>query len=96
MQHCVYIIYSNDLGKFYVGETSDLNKRLEEHKTGFYVNSFTSKAQDWVLFFQIVCGSKNQAVKIEKHIKNMKSTIYIRNLKKYPEIAQKLKERYLK
>ncbi|RLD73871.1 MAG: GIY-YIG nuclease family protein, partial [Bacteroidetes bacterium] len=32
MKYCVYIIYSFKLDKFYIGETSDLEKRLEEHK----------------------------------------------------------------
>ena len=50
MKYCVYIIYSIKLDKFYVGETSDFKNRLEEHKTGFYKNSFTAKAQDWELF----------------------------------------------
>ncbi|NER13048.1 GIY-YIG nuclease family protein [Leptobacterium flavescens] len=96
MQHSVYIIYSEKMDKFYVGETSDLPKRLEEHKTGFYISSYTSKTRDWVLFFEIECDSKNQAIKIEKHIKEMKSRTYIHNLKKYPEIVEKLKGKYLK
>ena len=44
MKYCVYIIYSIKLDKFYIGETSDFKNRLEEHKTGFYKNSFTAKA----------------------------------------------------
>ena len=96
MKHCVYIIYSKNLNKYYVGETSDLQKRLEEHKSGFYVNSYTSKAQDWILFFQIDCEHKAQALNIEKHIKKMKSRNYLINLKTYPEIGIKLKERYYK
>ncbi|MET2983944.1 GIY-YIG nuclease family protein [Aureibaculum conchae] len=95
MKPCVYIIYSIQLDKFYIGETSDLNKRLEEHKNKFYENSYTSKASDWKLFLKIDCEITTQAIKVERHIKNMKSKIYIHNLKKYPEIADKLKEKYL-
>jgi putative endonuclease len=94
MQHCVYIIYSKILDKFYVGETSDIDKRLVEHKTKFYETSFTAKAQDWILFFKIVCKSKIQALKIEKHIKSMKIKNYIFNLKKYSELVVKLKGKY--
>ena len=96
MQPCVYIIYSKKLDKYYIGETSDLEKRLEEHKINFYEKSYTSKAKDWILFFKIVCKTKTQAIKIEKHIKSMKSIFYIHNLKNYPEIADKLKGKYLK
>jgi putative endonuclease len=94
MKHCVYIIFSKSLDKFYVGETSDLTKRLEEHKAGFYVNSFTSKTNDWILFFKIDCQNISQAFKIERHIKDMKSTKYIHNLREYPEIVIKLKNKY--
>ena len=75
----VYIIFSESLNRFYVGETIDLNKRLVEHNEGVYARSFTKKAQ---------------AIQIEKHIKRMKSVVYIKNLKLYPEIAERLKEKY--
>ena len=94
MSYCVYIIYSNKLDKFYIGESFDLNKRLEKHKEGFYKSSFTTKAQDWILFFKIDCESKEQSIKIEKHLKKMKSRKYLHDLKKYPEIIQKLKNKY--
>ncbi len=38
--------------------------------------------------------SKAQALAIEKHIKAMKSKIYIHNLKKYPEMIDKLLLKY--
>ena len=56
--------------------------------------SFTAKADDWDEFFVIPDLSKHQARSIEKHIKLMKSSTYIRNLKKYPELVQKLKDLY--
>ncbi len=95
MRPCVYLIYSKKLDKYYIVETSDLQKRLEEHKIHFYEKYYTSKAKDWILFFKIVCETKTQVIKIEKHIKSMKSKTYIHNLKNYSEIANKLKEKYL-
>ena len=96
MEYCVYIIYSIKLDKYYVGETSDFKKRLEEHKTGFYEKSFTSKAQDWELFFRLDCKSKLQSIRIEKHIKSMKSRKYLYDLEKYPDISKKIKEKFQK
>lgn len=92
--HYVYIIFSESLKRFYIGETIDLSKRLVEHNEGIYARSFTKKAQDWELFLTVTCENKTQAIQIEKHIKRMKSVIYIKNLKLYPEIAEKLKEKY--
>ncbi len=90
--YCVYILHSISLDSFYVGETLDLEKRIKEHNTSFYENSFTSKAKDWKLFLSIDCKDRIQARKVETHIKKMKSKKYILDIKKYPEIIEKLKK----
>jgi putative endonuclease len=46
------------------------------------------------LFLKIDCDSKKQGLAIERHIKSMKSKIYIENLIKHPEIITKLLEKY--
>jgi putative endonuclease len=55
---------------------------------------YTYRADDWVLFYKIECKSKAQAFAIESHIKRMKSKIYIENLRKYPEISERLLLKY--
>ena len=90
----VYILYSKKIGKFYTGSCKDLSERLKQHTNQTFADSFTSKAVDWEIFFNIDDLNYEQARKIEKHIKRMKSAVYIRNLKKYPEMVDKLKEKY--
>ena len=90
---CVYILHSATLNRFYIGYTSELETRLEFHKNAAS-SKYTSKADDWLLFLKISCESKRQALRIEKHIKNMKSKVYIENLLKYPEISTKLLNKY--
>jgi putative endonuclease len=90
----VYIIYSRVADKFYIGQTSDIAKRLADHNVGIYNDAFTKRASDWKLFFSIKCDSIKQAILIEKHIKRMKSRKYIENLLQFPEIAEKLKRTY--
>ncbi|MVO09646.1 GIY-YIG nuclease family protein [Flavobacterium sp. TP390] len=89
----VYILYSQKLNRFYIGYTSDFDLRLEFHKNAT-TRKFTYNATDWILFLKIDCTTKKQALSIEKHIKNMKSKTYIQNLLKYPEIIDKLVEKY--
>ncbi len=92
--HYVYIIYSESTDKFYVGQTENIERRIYWHNTSEFQNSYTIRAIDWKLFYSITCKDKKQALKIEKHIKSMKSRKYYMNLKKYPEISQKLLSRY--
>jgi putative endonuclease len=90
----VYIIYSKNLDKYYVGQTIDVERRIKEHNTGFYKSAYTSKTNDWVLYFFIECTSKSQGIKLEAHIKRMKSRKYYEDIKRYPEISEKLLLKY--
>ena len=90
----VYILYSKRLGKFYTGSCKILSERLQDHKLNYFKNSFTAKADDWLLFFHLDGLDYSQARKIEYHIKKMKSKVYIQNLKVHPEISAKLIDKY--
>ena len=93
--NCVYILVSKAIDSYYIGETIDLDERLQQHNVGFYETAFTKQANDWTLFHVINCDNRSQARKIETHIKKMKSKTYIQNLKKFPEITEKLKKKYI-
>ena len=90
----VYIIWSEKLNRFYTGTIDDVLKRLEQHNSVVYDNSFTSKGIPWTLFLVIDCKSSEQAYAVEKHIKQMKSSIYIRNLMLYPGMIANLLVKY--
>ena len=66
---------------------------MEFHNTS-PSNKFTGKAKDWEVFLRFYCRSRTQALAVEKHIKSMKSKRYIENLKKYPEMLEKLRSKY--
>jgi putative endonuclease len=91
-----YILYSESLDRYYIGSTSLAPEdRLDNHLSKYYsAAKFTAKANDWVIFLAISCSSFNQARKIESHIKKMKSKRFIANLKKYPDLVQKLIHSY--
>ena len=86
----VYILHSETINKFYIGSCENLALRLKQHKEKEFESSFTSNVDDWVLFFSIDNLDGRQARWIETQIKRMKSAIYIKNLKRYPEIVLKL------
>ncbi|MDA3879535.1 MAG: hypothetical protein PF436_04035, partial [Prolixibacteraceae bacterium] len=67
------------------------NKRLEKHNNHSYGNHrFTAKANDWVVFLIIEARDYPHAIRIERKIKAMKNRKYIHNLKKYPELLEKI------
>ncbi len=91
--YSVYILYSDKLDRFYTGSTSGFDVRMGFHNKP-EARKYTAKANDWVLFDKIDCENKTQALAIEKHIKSMKSKIYLKNLKLYPEMKEKLKTKF--
>ena len=95
MAYC-YILHSNSLNRYYTGSTVlSPEERLKRHQEKYYgTRKFTAKANDWKIFFIIECISIEQAKRIESHIKKMKSKKYIENLVKFPQITQRLLEKY--
>ncbi len=85
----VYILYSKEINRFYIGRCLDFEKRLLEHRDHTF-NGFTSRAKDWDTYFVLYNLKYEQARNIENHIKRMKSAVYIKNLVKYPKISDKL------
>ncbi len=96
MKYYVYILYSENLNRYYIGSTVlDVGERLERHINDYNGKTkFTHKVKDWQVFLTIECDTLTQARKIEYHIKRMKSRVYINNLSKYPEMKEKLIKKY--
>ena len=81
------------LNRFYVGSCNDVNQRLTEHNENVR-KAYTNSANDWELFYQLATSNWSCALKIEGHIKRMKSRKYIKNLKEHSEISLRLLKLY--
>jgi len=70
MSHDKYFVYVLELssGKKYVGQTSNLTRRLEEHKSGR--GRFTRKYEVKKLLYFEQCNSRSEALKREKYLKS--------------------------
>ena len=72
MLHTVYILYSADIDKFYIGRTSDdIHQRIRRHLSDHH--GYTSRAKDWKLAYIESFDNKTDAVKRESEIKSWKS-----------------------
>jgi putative endonuclease len=69
MQYGTYIRFSEKSGKYYVGYTTDIEKRLEHHNTA--QNRFLRKGVPWTLILFIPCPDKISAMTLEIKLKNM-------------------------
>ena len=69
MQYGAYILFSEKLGKYYVGYTADIEKRLAHHNAA--QNRFSKKGVPWTLILFIPCPDKISAMTLERKLKNM-------------------------
>ena len=65
---CVYLLASRKNGTFYIGVTSDLPRRLYEHREGI-IKGFTTKYGADRLVWHEVHGSMEEAILREKRLK---------------------------
>lgn len=88
----VYILKCVD-NSYYTGVTSNLSKRLLEHKTGKYQDSYTYKRRPIKLVFYAEFSDINIAVMTEKQIKNWsrskKEALIDGDFDKLPNLAKK-------
>jgi putative endonuclease len=75
--HC-YILFSAKLNKYYVGSTSDIERRLNDHNRG--KEKFTSVGMPWELVYAEPFEELTMARKRELEIKKKKSRKYIESL----------------
>ncbi len=66
---CVYILTNKNHSVIYVGVTSDLGKRVIQHKTGFYKNAFTSRYNVTELVYFEEFERIEEAIRREKQLK---------------------------
>lgn len=78
MLYWVYILWSNKLNRYYVGPSSDIDRRLQEHNAG--KSGYTSRGIPWTLVYQESSESKQTAWKREMEIKRYKGGVKFKAL----------------
>ncbi|PLY03386.1 MAG: endonuclease [Desulfuromonas sp.] len=73
MRYCVYILTNKPRGTLYTGVTSDLPKRIYQHK-GKVIVGFSSKYDLSMLVYYEVFDDISEAIKREKQIKKWNRT----------------------
>lgn len=74
-QFYIYILYTKEYDKYYVGYSADPQRRLEE------LNTYTSKYRPWETKAVFACGEEErEAIRMERLIKKQKSRKLIEKL----------------
>ncbi len=76
LPHCVYALRSQKDGDFYVGYTTDLLRRLDEHNQGR--NASTATRRPFTLIHAELYAAKEDALRREQYLKSAKGRRVIR------------------
>jgi len=79
MIYTVYILQSQFDRSFYVGYTSNLERRLLEHNEGR--SRYTAKKRPWLLFYSEDYSSKREALIRERFLKRQRNRHFFLSLK---------------
>ena len=74
--YTVYALFSKKLERLYIGQTENLARRLEEHNTG--LSQYTSRTDDWKLFYNEKVSTRTEAMRREKQLKSQKGREFLR------------------
>ena len=73
----VYILESKVDSSMYIGQSQNIEERLKNHNLGNIKSTATKKP--WKLYAYKIVASRSESVIIEKKIKNLKSTVRLKN-----------------
>ena len=73
-----YILQSQQDKSFYIGYSSNLEKRLREHNEG--LSKYTKRKIPWKMVYFEVFETKSEAIKREVFLKKQKSVVFLKKL----------------
>ena len=72
-----YVLYSRKYDKIYVGQTSDLERRIEQHNSGKH--RYTKRYIPWQVIYTEQFQTRSEAMIREKELKSHQGRNFIRN-----------------
>ncbi len=82
MSQCVYIIHSETSNRYYCGQSSNVEHRLNQHNDPEYRLSKTTKrfAGPWILVWTHMRKDRSEATTLERKIKRRGIARYLQDL----------------
>ena len=78
MENILYILRSKETGKYYIGQTNNLEERLKRHKSGYTAFGRINKNPEVV--FTKVFETRSAAIRAEAFLKRQKSRKFIEKI----------------
>ena len=82
MPYVVYILQSESTGRYYIGYTDNMERRLRQHNDPGYQSTKTTKRfpGPWNVVYSEMFDSRSEAMIREKQLKSWKSRVRVAQL----------------
>ncbi len=75
----IYAIYNRNNDKIYIGQTENIEERLELHNDKTFKHSYTSRFDgEWILIYKEETSNRLLALKREKQLKSFRGREFIK------------------
>ncbi len=74
----VYLLYSKKFDRFYIGQTSDLDRRFEQHNAGDVKS--TKPFRPWERIYFEAYENRSDAMRREHFLKKQKNKLFLKRL----------------
>ncbi|MSR85418.1 GIY-YIG nuclease family protein [Candidatus Uhrbacteria bacterium] len=74
----VYAIYNRKAGKFYIGQTENIQERLDQHNNHVFVGYTSRFPGEWELIYQESVTTRSEALKREKQLKSYRGREFVK------------------
>ena len=74
----IYVLYSQKFDRIYVGQSNELNRRLQIHNKGFVQS--TKAYKPWKIIYHEKCLTRAKAMNRERELKSHKGREFIRKI----------------
>lgn len=74
----VYILESKKDKSYYIGQTDDLERRLEFHNQG--LSKYTSRKLPWYIVYFEEYETRTEAIKRERFLKKQRNRVFYKSL----------------
>jgi putative endonuclease len=75
----IYALYNKDHNKLYIGQTKDIDARLNLHNTHEFENSYTARySGKWEVIYKEEAADRQTALKREKQLKSYRGRMFVK------------------
>ncbi|MEI7720265.1 MAG: GIY-YIG nuclease family protein [bacterium] len=78
--YLVYALYNKDHKKIYIGQSKDIDNRLDLHARKVFSNSYTARfSGDWVVIYSEQAKDRESALDREKQLKSYRGREFVKS-----------------